>query len=109
MTLTHDWFDNGENTLIDDPIDPSEANEPTLPIESTEPMLPIESTDPDDPTDRNESRLPTDHCPRGFLIGSAYAAVTCDSGAETRSYEPTMAGGLPNGMGGCPMTGRQND
>ncbi|MDN5768600.1 MAG: hypothetical protein L0H96_09850 [Humibacillus sp.] len=71
MTLTHDWFDNSENTLIDDPTDPSEANEPTLPIESTEPMLPIESTDPDDPIDRNESRLATDHCPRGILIGSA--------------------------------------
>lgn len=83
MTLAHDWFDNSENTLIDEPIEPSEANEPMLPIDSTEPTLPIESTEPDDPMARNESRLATDHCSRGILMGSAYAAT--GSGSRARS------------------------
>lgn len=76
MTLTHDWFDINENRLMDEPIDPSDANDPTLAMESTEPTLPIERTDPDDPIDRIESRLANDHCPLGILILSAYAAST---------------------------------
>ena len=83
MTLAHDWFDNSENTLIDEPIEPSEANEPMLPIDSTEPTLPIERTEPDDPIERNESLLATDHCSRGILMGSAYAAT--GSGSRARS------------------------
>ncbi|MEO6996857.1 MAG: hypothetical protein ABI112_02120 [Terracoccus sp.] len=88
MTLTHDWFDIREKRLIDEPIEPSDANEPTLPIESTEPTLPIDRTDPDDPIDSNESRLANDHCPREILITSAYAASAPEILSPTRRHEP---------------------
>ncbi len=104
MTPAHDWFDNNENTLIDEPIEPSAANEPMLPIERTEPTLPIERTEPDDPIERNESLLATDHCSRGILIDSAYAAIWPDHWARSDPHGSDHRG-TPKGMGGSPVIG----
>ncbi len=96
MTLAHDWFDNSDNALIDEPTEPIDANDPMLTIESDEPMLPIDSTEPEESIDRNESWLAMHHLPRGICIGSAYGVATADSLGDDGLARAGPAGNTPD-------------
>jgi hypothetical protein len=53
--------------LIDDPMEPNDANEPTPPMDATEPMLAMQSTERVDPMDRIESLDHSDHMLRPVM------------------------------------------
>jgi hypothetical protein len=55
------WRLSTDPMLIDDPIEPQDANEPIDPTDANDPTLRIDKADPDDPMDRTEFVDHNDH------------------------------------------------